>query len=100
MEQSTLFTGEPHMKLVPQGIILVSGWERRELKHLSNARNINHRDSVSSGERKRNSLNPNLFGCCRADDIRSNFCSRKIRNDFPKRVKDSYAKQKFAIVCT
>jgi hypothetical protein len=57
MEQSTRFYGEPHMKLVPQGIILVYGWERRELKHLSNARNINHRDSVSSGERKRKSLN-------------------------------------------
>jgi hypothetical protein len=78
----------------------VYGWERRELKHLSNARNINHRDSVSSGERKRNSLNPNLFGCCRADDIRCILDSRKIRNGLPKRVKDSYAKFKIPIVCT
>ena len=32
--------------------------ERPELKHLSRGRKINQRDSVSSGERKRNSLNP------------------------------------------
>ena len=36
------FAGWPHMKLVQQWIILVCGWERRELKHLSSARNINH----------------------------------------------------------
>ena len=35
----------------------VSG-ERLELKHLSRGRKRNYRDSVSSGERKRNSLNP------------------------------------------
>lgn len=35
-------TGEPRVKLIPQGVILAFGWERRELKHLSNARNINH----------------------------------------------------------
>jgi hypothetical protein len=32
----------PYVKLIPQGVILVYGWVRRELKHLSNARNINH----------------------------------------------------------
>ena len=36
------FTEGPNMKLIPQGVILVFGWVRRELKHLSNARNINH----------------------------------------------------------
>ena len=33
------------------------GSERGELKHLSTRRKRNQRDSVSSGERKRNSLN-------------------------------------------
>ncbi len=32
--------------------------ERLELKHLSRGRKRNYKDSVSSGERKRNSLNP------------------------------------------
>ena len=41
--------GKPHAS--------VSG-ERLELKHLSRGRKRNYRDSVSSGERKRNSLNP------------------------------------------
>ena len=36
------FTGEPNMKLIQQWVILVFGWVRRELKHLSNARKINH----------------------------------------------------------
>src|SRR3989344_583119 len=39
-------------------IYIVFGGVRREPKHPSNARNINHRDSLSSGERKGNSLNP------------------------------------------
>ena len=38
----------------------VSG-ERLELKHLSRGRKRNYRDSVSSGERKRKSLNPMSF---------------------------------------
>ena len=45
-------------KCFPQGRLYESTREPPELKHLSRARNINQlRDSVSSGERKRNSLN-------------------------------------------
>ncbi len=37
---------------------VMSGGVPPELKHLSKGRKRNQRDSVSSGERKRNSLNP------------------------------------------
>ncbi len=52
--------------------ILVSGRTPGELKHLSTRRKRNHRDSVSSGERTRNSPNhiPAREGwCCRTTDL-------------------------------
>lgn len=51
--------------------ILADGGVPGELKHLSNPRKRNHRDSVSSGERTRISSNhPDLSGWgCRTDDL-------------------------------
>ena len=40
-----------------------------ELKHLSTLRKRNHRDSLSSGERRGNSLNPPLFQWRRLRDL-------------------------------
>ena len=52
-------------------IILAEGRVPGELKHLSNPWKRNHRDSVSSGERKRNSLNHSQqwLWCCRTADL-------------------------------
>ena len=48
---------------------IVVGGRPGELKHLSNQRKIKQSDSLSSGERNGNSLNLDLSGGCRADDI-------------------------------
>jgi hypothetical protein len=64
-----------------------------ELKHLSKVWKINQlRDSVSSGERKRISLNPDLSGCCRASNMGCNTDRRTLWNKRPERVKASYFK--------
>ena len=49
--------GNPPDGSIGEPRVSASG-ERLELKHLSRGRKRNYRDSVSSGERKRNSLNP------------------------------------------
>ena len=67
------------------------------MKHLSTLRKKNHRDSPSSGERRGNSLNLDVWRKPNAEGLRDLnvglwMDSRSIWKDAPKRVKASYAK--------